>query len=231
RRLTNAHETLIWAAKSDAAKYTFNYAALKAANDDVQMRSDWMLPICTGAERLKDAGGAKLHPTQKPEALLHRVLLGTTRPGEVVLDPFFGTGTTGVVARRLGRHFIGIEADASYRAAAATRLKGVAPGAGDAIAVTREKRAEPRVPFGQIVERGLVRAGDVLTSQNGRHTAKVRADGTLVAADVSGSIHAVGAALEGAPSCNGWTYWQVKIPGGQMAPIDIFRQQIRAEMI
>ncbi len=229
KRLTNAHETMIWAGKSDASKYTFNYEALKALNDGVQMRSDWLLPICNGTERLKDENGDKAHPTQKPEALLHRVLVGSTKPGDVVLDPFFGTGTTGAVAKRLGRDWIGIEREAAYRKAATKRINNIRPAGAEAIAVTPSKRAEPRVPFGQLVERGMLAPGEVLTSLNGRQTARVRADGTLIAENVKGSIHQVGAALERLPSCNGWTYWSFK-RDGQAIPIDVLRQQIRAEM-
>ncbi|EAR50493.1 modification methylase [Oceanicola granulosus HTCC2516] len=229
KRLTNAHETLIWASKSEGSKYTFNYEALKALNEGTQMRSDWVLPICTGHERLKDANGDKAHPTQKPESLLHRVLLGTTNPGDVVLDPFFGTGTTGAVAKMLGRDWIGIEREAAYREVAEARLKRIRKYDRDALAVTTSKRAEPRVPFGQLVERGMLRPGEVLTSLNGQKSAKVRADGTLVADDVKGSIHQVGAHLEGAPSCNGWTYWCFR-RDGKTVPIDLLRQQIRAEM-
>ena len=228
KRLTNAHETMIWASKHEGAKYTFNYEALKAMNDGVQMRSDWVIPICIGHERLKDEKGDKAHPTQKPEALLHRVLVGTTNPGDVVLDPFFGTGTTGAVAKMLGRDFIGIEREEAYRKVAAERLSRVRRLDREALQVSTSKRAEPRVPFGQVVERGMLRPGEVLTSPRGK-TAKVRADGTLVGNDVKGSIHQVGAALEGAPSCNGWTYWHTKMDG-KMVPIDVFRQQIRAEM-
>ncbi len=230
KRLTNAHETLIWAAKSDTSKYTFNYEAMKALNEGVQMRSDWVIPLCTGAERLKTAAGDKAHPTQKPEALLHRVMVAATKPGDVVLDPFFGTGTTGAVAKRLGRRFIGIEREADYRAAAEARLAAVRPLDADCAAITTPKRAEPRIPFGQLVERGLLAPGQVVTSLNGRRKARIRADGTLVATDVRGSIHQVGAALEGAPSCNGWTYWHFKPKGGGIVPIDFFRQQIRAEL-
>lgn len=229
KRLTNAHETMIWASRDEGAKYTFNYEALKALNEGIQMRSDWVLPICTGHERLKDDNGDKAHPTQKPESLLHRILVGSTNPGDVVLDPFFGTGTTGAVARMLGRDFIGIEREDNYIKAAKARLKRIRPYDKSALEVTRSKRAEPRVPFGQLVERGMLRPGEMLTSLNGRHTAKVRADGTLVANDTRGSIHQVGAALEGAPSCNGWTYWCYRREG-QSVPIDILRQQIRAEM-
>ncbi len=228
KRLTNAHETLIWASKSESAKYTFNYEALKALNEGVQMRSDWVLPICTGHERLKDENGDKAHPTQKPEALLHRVLVATTNPGDVVLDPFFGTGTTGAVAKMLGREFIGIERETAYREVARKRIENVRRFDRDALTVTTSKRSEPRVPFGQLVERGLLRPGEVLTSPRGK-TAKVRADGTLVASDTKGSIHQVGAALEGAPSCNGWTYWHFS-QEGRRVPIDVLRQQIRSEL-
>ncbi|MRX49306.1 site-specific DNA-methyltransferase [Paracoccus sp. S-4012] len=229
KRLTNAHETLIWASRSEGARYRFNYEALKALNDGVQMRSDWTFPICTGGERLKGADGAKAHPTQKPEALLHRVLVGTTEPGDVVLDPFFGTGTTGAMAKMLGRHWIGIEREAGYIAVAEARLAKVRRVEDAALAVTTPKRAEPRVPFGQVVERGMLRPGEELHSLNGRHSARVRADGTLIGRDVRGSIHQVGAALEGAPSCNGWTFWHFRREGA-LIPIDLLRQQIRAEM-
>ena len=228
KRFTNAHETMIWASKSEGGKYTFNYEALKSLNEGVQMRSDWVLPICTGHERLKDDTGAKAHPTQKPEALLHRVLVGSTNPGDVVLDPFFGTGTTGAVAKMLGRDFIGIEREESYRRVAQKRLDATRRFDREALAVSTSKRAEPRVPFGQLVERGMLRPGEELVSPRGQ-IAKVRADGTLVGHAVKGSIHQVGAALEGAPSCNGWTYWHFR-RDGQTIPIDILRQQIRAEM-
>ena len=209
KRLTNAHETLIWAARSERSRYTFNYEAMKALNEGVQMRSDWVIPLCTGSERLKTAAGDKAHPTQKPEALLHRVLVGSTRPGDVVLDPFFGTGTTGAVAKRLRRRWIGIEREAGYRAVAEARLAAVRPLDGEVVAVTTPKRSEPRVAFGQLVERGLLAAGETLVSLNGRHQ--------------------VGAALEGAPSCNGWTYWHVRRDGASV-PIDFLRAQVRAEM-
>ena len=228
KRLTNAHETLIWASKEEASRYTFNYEALKALNDGVQMRSDWVIPLCTGHERIKGDDGAKAHPTQKPEALLHRVIVGTTKPGDVVLDPFFGTGTTGAVAKMLGRDYIGIEREDAYRAAAEKRLKSVRKFDREALMTTGSKRAEPRVAFGVLVERGLLRPGETLVSYNGK-AAKVRADGTLVADSVAGSIHQVGAHLEGAPSCNGWTYWHFR-RDGQNVPIDLLRQQIRAEM-
>ncbi|WP_069299032.1 site-specific DNA-methyltransferase [Neptunicoccus sediminis] len=228
-RLTNAHETMIWAAKDEKSKPTFNYEALKALNDGVQMRSDWVLPICNGHERLKDAEGNKAHPTQKPESLLHRVLIGSTNVGDVVLDPFFGTGTTGAVAKKLGRNFIGIEREEAYREVAARRIKDTRKFDKESLEVSTSKRAAPRVPFGQLVERGMLNPGEKLYALNGRHTAKVRADGTLIGNDCKGSIHQVGAALEGAPSCNGWTYWGFRKEGKTM-PIDLLREQIRAEM-
>lgn len=228
KRLTNAHETMIWASRSEAAKYTFNYEALKALNEGIQMRSDWVLPICTGHERLKDENGDKAHPTQKPESLLHRIIVGTTNPGDLVLDPFFGTGTTGAVAKMLGRDYIGIEREEGYRKVATARLEKVRKLDAAALETSVSKRAEPRVPFGQLVERGMLRPGEVLTSPRGQ-IAKVRADGSLVTAEHRGSIHQVGAALEGAPSCNGWTYWQFKREG-RLILIDLLRQQIRSEM-
>ncbi|MEJ6393392.1 site-specific DNA-methyltransferase [Gymnodinialimonas sp. 2305UL16-5] len=228
KRFTNAHETMIWASKEEGAKYTFNYEALKELNEGIQMRSDWVLPICNGGERLKDDNGDKAHPTQKPEALLHRVLVGSTNPGDVVLDPFFGTGTTGAVAKMLGRDFIGIEREAAYRKVAEKRLSKVRKFDKSALQVSQGKRAEPRVPFGQLVERGMLRPGEMLLNARGQQ-AKVRADGTLIADDVKGSIHKVGAELEGAPSCNGWTYWHFK-RDGKTVSIDVLRQQIRAEM-
>ncbi len=229
KRFTNAHETMVWAGKNENSKYTFNYEALKALNEGIQMRSDWLLPICTGHERLKDRNGEKAHPTQKPASLLHRVLVGSTNSGDVVLDPFFGTGTTGAVAKMLGREFIGIERERTYRTVAEKRISEVRKFDRDALTVSASKRAEPRVPFGQLVERGMLLPGEELFSMNKRHKAKVRVDGTLIGDDVKGSIHQVGAHLEGAPSCNGWTYWHFK-KDGRTVPIDVLRQQIRAEM-
>jgi modification methylase len=227
RRFTNAHETLLWCARSQESRYTFNYEAMKALNDELQMRSDWVLPICGGPERLK-RGGKKAHPTQKPEALLHRVLLASTRPGDLVLDPFFGTGTTGAVARRLGRRFVGIEREEEYAVLARQRIVAVEPAPLDLV-TTPAKREEPRIPFGALVERGLLRPGDVLFDATRRFTAKVRADGTLVSAAARGSIHQVGALVQGAPACNGWAFWYVEMKG-QPVPIDLLRQKLRAEM-
>jgi modification methylase len=229
RRFTNAHETMIWCAKDADARYCFNYEAMKSLNDDLQMRSDWLLPICNGGERLKDENGNKAHPTQKPEALLHRVILAATKPGAVVLDPFFGTGTTGVVAKRLGRHYIGIEREHAYVEVARKRLSKVRPVEDLSLMATPSKREEPRIPFGWLVERGLLHPGDLLVSPNNQWTAKVRADGTLISADHRGSIHQVGAAVQGAPACNGWQFWCLKMEG-KLVPIDFLRQRLRAEL-
>lgn len=229
-RFTNAHETLIWAAKSrDQKRYTFNYDAMKAFNEDTQMRSDWTFALCTGEERIKDADGKKAHPTQKPEALLHRVLLSATRPGDVILDPFFGTGTTGAAAKRLGRHYIGIERDETYADVAETRIASVIPASAEDLMVTGSKRAEPKVPFGALVEAGLLNAGDRLYCPKGEREARVRADGSLVSGSLSGSIHKLGALLENAPACNGWTYWRFKTDQG-LKSIDALRSEVRAAM-
>lgn len=229
KRFTNAHETLIWCAKSEKSKrYTFNYEAMKAFNDDQQMRSDWLLPLCTGSERLK-VDGRKAHPTQKPESLLARVLLSTSQPGDVVLDPFFGSGTTGAVAKKLGRRFIGIEREQDYAEIAMDRIAQVKRIEDESLLKIESKRTEPRVPFGNIVERGMLRPGEVLFDQRKRWFAKVRPDGSLVSDAAKGSIHSVGAAVQGAPACNGWTFWHVD-RGGNTVPIDVFRQQVRAEM-
>ncbi|HUN52259.1 MAG TPA: site-specific DNA-methyltransferase [Candidatus Sulfotelmatobacter sp.] len=229
KRFTNAHETMIWAAKGrEQRRYTFNYEAMKALNDDLQMRSDWLLPICSGAERLKQ-DGAKAHATQKPEALLHRVLLAASEPGQVVLDPFFGSGTTGAVAKRLGRAFIGIEREAKYVALAEARIARVQPLPPEEREISRSKRAEPRIPFGWVVERGLLPPGSVLTDPSGRHHAKVRADGSVVSKDATGSIHKIGAHVQGASACNGWTFWHFDVEGRRVA-IDVLRQKLRSEL-
>jgi modification methylase len=230
RRFQNAHETMIWASRDpDAKGYTFNYDALKAGNDDLQVRSDWLFPICTGNERLKDGAGRKVHPTQKPEALLHRILTASTRPGDVVLDPFFGTGTTGAVAKRLGRHFVGVEREAAYIAAAEARIAAIVPAPTSAVEPTASKRNEPRVPFGSLIETGLIAPGAILTDARARHIAEVRADGSLRAGSHIGSIHRVGALVQGLPACNGWTFWHFENRGAR-APIDDLRRVVRTEM-
>ena len=223
-RFTNAHETLIWCAKDEKAGYTFNYRAMKALNDDLQMRSDWLLPICSGGERVKAADGTKAHPTQKPEALLYRILLACTKPGEVVLDPFFGTGTTGAVARRLGRRWIGIERETAYVKVAQERISSTLPLDESAMRTVPDKREQPRVAFGILVENGLVPPGARLTDAKRRWAASVRADGSIACEAHAGSIHKVGAALQQAPSCNGWTFWHVE-QDGALVVLDTLRQQ------
>ena len=232
KRFTNAHETLIWAARDRRTKrYTFNYDSMKALNEGIQMRSDWLLPLCTGGERLKGEDGRKAHPTQKPESLLFRCLMAASNPGDTILDPFFGTGTTGAVARRLGRHYVGLERDRTYAALARKRVAEVTPLAAEDVTPTVGKRQEPRIPFGVLIEAGLLRPGTVLSDLSGRLRARVRADGTLSAANARGehrgSIHQVGAAVQGAPACNGWTFWHFEGEGGRR-PIDHLRQQVRA---
>jgi len=229
RRFTNAHETLIWASRSADSKYTFNYEAMKALNEDLQMRSDWTLALCTGGERLKDDDGVKLHPTQKPEALLHRVLLSSSHPGDVVLDPFFGTGTTGAAARQLGRHFIGIERENQYARAAEERISAIEPIEIESLKVTTGKKAETRIPFGALIERGLLKPGETLYDPAERVAAKIRIDGSIACRNASGSIHKIGAFVQGAEACNGWTFWHVR-KGRNLVPIDMLRQQVRAEL-
>ena len=229
RRFTNAHETLIWAAKDKDAKYRFNYEAMKAMNDDLQMRSDWTMPLCTGRERIKGADGSKAHPTQKPEGLLHRCILSSTEVGEVVMDPFFGSGTTGAVAKRLRRRFIGVERDPGYLEVARKRIAAVREAPDDELVDAPARRTAPRVPFGWLLERGLVSPGTKLYDNRRNHAAKVRADGTLMTGDFRGSIHQAGAYVQKAPSCNGWQFWHIE-QKGKLVPIDILRQKVRSEL-
>jgi modification methylase len=230
RRFTNAHETMIWATRSANNKaYTFNYEVLKAGNEDCQARSDWLLPICSGGERLKDASGRKTHPTQKPEALLARVILAASNPGDLVLDPFFGSGTTGAVAKNLRRSYLGLEREPIYAEAARARIESVEPLPHGAVAAAPTKRSEPRVAFASVVEAGLVRAGEQLVDAGRRHRALVRADGALNLGPAVGSIHKIGALAQGLPACNGWTFWHVERPAG-LVSIDDMRASMRASM-
>jgi len=222
-RFTNAHETLIWASKGEKAKYTFNYRSMKTLNDELQMRSDWEFPICGGQERLKK-GGVKVHPTQKPEALLYRILLACTKPGDVVLDPFFGTGTTGAVAKRLGRRWIGIEREDAYIDAAEQRIAAALPLDESALATMRSPKTQPKVAFGTLVETAYLVPGAMLCDAKRRFAAQVRADGSLASAcGATGSIHKLGAILQNAPACNGWTFWHYEADDG-LKPIDALRQ-------
>ncbi|MEZ5744168.1 MAG: site-specific DNA-methyltransferase [Sphingomonadaceae bacterium] len=221
-RFTNAHETLIWASMGEKSKYTFNYRAMKTLNDELQMRSDWVLPICSGQERLK-RDGKKAHPTQKPESLLYRVMLATTNKGDVVLDPFFGTGTTGAVAKRLGREWIGCERESAYREVALERIEMALELDESALKTMQAGRSAPKVAFGTLVETGWIAPGATVTDRKRRWKAKVRADGSLLADKHSGSIHKLGATLQDAPSCNGWTFWHIEHEG-EMKPLDAIRQ-------
>ena len=230
RRFTNAHETMIWAARDEKAKgYTFNYEALKAANEDVQARSDWLIPLCTGEERLKGADGKKVHPTQKPEALLARVIMASSKPGDIILDPFFGSGTTGAVAKRLGRHFVGIEREQDYIDAASARIEAVEPLGKAELTVMTGKKQEVRVAFNVLVESGLIKPGQVLTDARRRYSAIVRADGTVASGGEAGSIHRLGAKVQGLDACNGWTFWHFD-DGQSLRPIDELRSVIRSDL-
>ncbi|HYO51110.1 MAG TPA: DNA methyltransferase [Chloroflexia bacterium] len=229
-RFTNAHETLLWAKKSqDQKKYTFNYQAMRDFNDGKQMRSDWQLPLCTGSERIR-VNGEKAHTTQKPEALLYRVILSSSNPGDVVLDPFFGTGTTGAVAKKLHRHWIGIERDPNYARVAQERIDAIEPAPfQETLFITPSKRNAPRIPFGNLLEAGLLQPGDTLYLDQTKATAQIAADGTLQAGEIRGSIHSVGARLLGVPALNGWEHWHYKdAQSGQLLPIDNLRTRLRA---
>ncbi len=230
RRFTNAHETMIWAARDESAKgYTFNYEALKAANEDVQARSDWLIPLCTGDERLKGEDGKKVHPTQKPEALLARVLLSSSKPGDLVIDPFNGTGTTGAVAKRLGRNYIGFEREREYADAARERIAAVETLPNATLEPFLTARSAPRVAFSELLERGMIAPGTILLDAKRKYAALVRADGAISFGDKVGSIHRMGAVAQGSASCNGWTFWHVETPNGLML-IDELRSEIRSEM-
>jgi modification methylase len=228
RRFTNAHETMIWAAKSKTSRYKFNYQSMKSLNDDLQMRSDWTMPLCTGPERLRNIHGLKLHPTQKPEALLHRVILSSTSPGDIIVDPFLGTGTTAAVAKRLHRHFVGIERHPVYVEAAWARLAAETPAPSTSIIAPATGRETPRIAFGSFVERGILKPGTTVTDKHRRIAAEVTAEGNLISGSHRGSIHQVGAAVQNAPSCNGWTFWHFE-RNGTLVPLDILRKEDQPE--
>jgi len=233
RRFTNAHEILLWAAKTNKSRYTFNYESMKALNDDVQMRSDWTLPICNGGERIK-IDGNKAHPTQKPESLLARVMIAASNPGDLILDPFFGSGTTGAVARKLHRRFIGIEQDQHYIDIARQRISAVTPIDDESLLALPSKRAQPRVPFGSLVEQGMIKAGETLVCPKGQLRARIRADGSLVHDDgsalpLNGTIHTLGAKLQGRETCNGWAFWHLE-RGRKTIPIDDLRSEMRVRL-
>ena len=223
-RFTNAHETLIWASKSEKSKYTFNYQSLKCLNDDLQMRSNWELPICNGSERLKK-NGKKIHSTQKPEALLHRILLATSNKSDLVLDPFLGSGTTATVAKKLGRIYYGIEKEKSYFRAAEERVKNAKPIEDNYLDTLKNNRSRPRIPFGSLVELGIIKPGTIIFDNKKKINAKIMADGSIKHEKTEGSIHKVAATILGAESCNGWTYWHYN-KNGSILPIDDLRQRL-----
>ena len=225
-RFTNAHETIIWASKSKKSKYTFNYKAMKVNNDDKQMRSDWSLPICSGNERIKKLGKT-LHPTQKPEFLLHRIIISSTKKNDKILDPFLGTGSTGVVAKRLGRKFIGIEKNKEYMKYAKNRIKETKILNEEELVITKNLKTEVKVPFGNLLESGMLKIGSKLHDINKKHKAIIRADGSLLTdKKVEGSIHTVGAILQGHNACNGWQYWYYE-KNGKLESINTLREEIR----
>ena len=224
-RFTNAHETLIWASKNKKSRYTFNYQSLKCLNDDLQMRSDWILPICSGKERLKK-DGKKIHSTQKPEALLHRIILATTNKGDSIFDPFLGTGTTAVVAKKLGRKYFGVEKNKKYFQAAKQRINETLEIKDDYLDILPNNKSKPRVPFGSLIEMGLIKPGTTLFDEKKRYNAKIMIDGSLKCQKAEGSIHKVAAKIIGAESCNGWTYWHY-ISGNDLKPIDNLREKLR----
>ena len=223
-RFTNAHETLIWASKSEKSKYTFNYQSLKCLNDDLQMRSNWDLPICNGSERLKK-DGKKIHSTQKPEALLHRILLATSNKNDLILDPFLGSGTTATVAKKLGRNYFGIEKEKNYFKASEQRLKTTKPIEDDLLDTLKNNRSKPRIPFGSLVELGIIKPGTNIFDNKKKITARIMADGSIKHNQAEGSIHKVAATILGAESCNGWTFWHCDI-NGRTYPIDYLRQRL-----
>jgi len=224
-RFTNAHETLIWASKDKKSKYTFNYQSLKCLNDDLQMRSDWILPICNGKERLKK-NGKKVHSTQKPESLLHRIILATTNKGDKIFDPFLGTGTSAVVAKKLGRKYFGIEKDKKYFEAAKLRVNNTKIIEDNFLDVVQNNKSKPRVPFGSLIEMGIIKPGTILFDQKKKYYAKIMIDGSLKHEKTEGSIHKVAAKILGAESCNGWTYWHYQ-SGKTLKPIDKLRDKLR----
>ena len=223
-RFTNAHETLIWASKNQKSKYTFNYQSLKCLNDDLQMRSNWNLPICSGSERLKK-NGKKVHSTQKPESLLHRILLASSNRGDYILDPFLGSGTTAVVAKKLGRICFGIEKENKYFNAAKQRLNKTIPIEDNYLDTLQNNRSKPRIPFGSLVELGIVKPGMDIFDQKRKINAKIMADGSIKYQKSEGSIHKIAAKILGAESCNGWTYWHYNM-NGSIVPIDNLRQKL-----
>ena len=229
-RFTNAHETLLWCTTSREAKYTFNYQNLKELNDGKQMRSDWYIPICSGKERLRKNNNQRSHPTQKPEALMYRIILSSTNKGDIILDPFLGSGTTAVVAKRLQRNFIGIEQDKEYISLAKKRLKQTKVLNDEVVKMKKSRKDLPKVPFGELVEQGIIPPGAVLTDKKEKYKATVTVDGSLKINNISGSIHKVGATIQGLSNCNGWDFWHIKIKSTSIL-LDEVRDKYRNKKI
>ena len=223
-RFTNAHETLIWASKNKNSKYTFNYQSLKCLNDDLQMRSDWTLPICNGSERIKK-NGKKVHSTQKPESILRRVLLASTNKGDFVFDPFLGTGTTAVVAKKMGRNYFGIEKEKKYFKTAKQRLEKTIKIEDHYLDTIKNNKSKPRIPFGSLIEMGILEPGTTLFDSKKKYNAKIMADGSIKCKNSEGSIHKVAAGIMRTESYNGWTYWHYNLDGA-IVPIDHLRQRL-----
>ena len=224
-RFTNAHETLIWASKNKRSKYTFNYQSMKSFNDDLQMRSTWSLPICNGKERLKN-NGIKVHSTQKPEALLHRIVLASSNKNDFIFDPFLGSGTTAVVSKKLGRSYFGIEKEKKYFEAANKRIKNTNVIKDEYLDTVQNNKSKPRIPFGSLIELGVIKPGTEIYDQKKKVYARVMVDGSIKHKENEGSIHKVAAKILGAESCNGWTYWHYQV-GKILKPIDELRQRLR----
>ena len=223
-RFTNAHETLIWASKNKNSKYTFNYQSLKCLNDDLQMRSDWLIPICSGKERIKK-NRKKIHSTQKPESLLHRIILASTNKGDTIFDPFLGTGTTAVVAKKLGREYFGIEQNKNYFLSAKKRIHATKQIEDNNLDTIENNKSKPRIPFGSLIELGVIKPGTKIYDQKKEINARIMVDGSIKYKDSAGSIHKVAAKILGSESCNGWTYWYYQ-SGDRLKPIDELRQKL-----
>ena len=223
-RFTNAHETLIWASKNKNSKYTFNYQSLKCLNDDLQMRSDWLIPICSGKERIKK-NGKKIHSTQKPESLLHRIILASTNKGDTIFDPFLGTGTTAVVAKKLGREYFGIEQNKNYFLSAKKRIHATKQIEDNNLDTIENNKSKPRIPFGSLIELGVIKPGTKIYDQKKEINARIMVDGSIKYKDSAGSIHKVAAKILGSERCNGWTYWYYQ-SGDRLKPIDELRQKL-----
>ncbi len=227
-RLKNDVEFMIWAKRGEQGSYTFHHHQMKQFNQGKQLGCVWAIPVCSGQERLKDEGGRKLHSTQKPEELLQRIILASSKPGDIVLDPFLGSGTTAAVAKRLHRRWIGIEQDARYVRAAQARIDAVQPiSRQDPLIADALRQKPPRLPFKSLLDLGYLRPGQLLYLDKPPTQAVILEDGRVKANGCVGSIHRLGALLKEVPSCNGWVHWYYVDDAGAYAPIDALRQRAR----